>query len=474
MFAVFAEPTAFRRFGNTLEDYYSASVEPSYLYLRNRFLQYSHARCLADELEMFGQKLPRVLPASVAWPTGFAEVLDFAYAGSPQARPRRFDQVAALGGDSPHHGFPLRNAPEEVFSVVTGRGSTSSAGVHLEQLSLQQAIREAFPGAIFLHRAKGWRVHDWQNTAFERTIRVNPTTSPIYPKPIVRTFVNVGLGESGIVEDHIRRSDQGFLAECHLQINERVEGYLEGGVRKAYADLRETKPWMSPKTRDFRTTGVVIHIQEGWFMKPGVRQQVADALRDLMQREYSIAPQDMGTAAGNIAFVKNNVRIHNARSVVLFDTTHGSLRLTEPAYCDFGRLLTRLERAIELKGADDQGLTSDLVSRLRSWFELLDAGSITRDSDDGGASIDGWIQVYSVGSVVARRDQKNVLRDIEIDGYEIMELDGQERMFYRYKTRRGKGLIPAKKVESVGSEWALVYWNPETRQIRTGLDENDE
>src|SRR5437588_1037215 len=49
-FAVLAEPYAFRRYGLSPRGYYAASVEPSYLYLQNRFIQYAHARCLAEEL----------------------------------------------------------------------------------------------------------------------------------------------------------------------------------------------------------------------------------------------------------------------------------------------------------------------------------------------------------------------------------------------------------------------------------------
>ena len=53
-FGLVAEPYAFKRFGSTLAEYYARSVEPSYLYLGNRFVQFAHARCLAEELEMLG------------------------------------------------------------------------------------------------------------------------------------------------------------------------------------------------------------------------------------------------------------------------------------------------------------------------------------------------------------------------------------------------------------------------------------
>jgi hypothetical protein len=64
-FAVIAEPYAFRRFGMSLADYHASSVEPSYLYLQNRFIQYAHARCLADELEMLGVNGRKAAPGFI-------------------------------------------------------------------------------------------------------------------------------------------------------------------------------------------------------------------------------------------------------------------------------------------------------------------------------------------------------------------------------------------------------------------------
>ena len=53
-FAIVAASNAFRRYGSSLDDYYRRSVEPSHLYLDNRFVHFAHAKCLADELEMLG------------------------------------------------------------------------------------------------------------------------------------------------------------------------------------------------------------------------------------------------------------------------------------------------------------------------------------------------------------------------------------------------------------------------------------
>ena len=145
-FAIVAASNAFWRYGSSLDDYYRGSVEPSHLYLGNRFVHFAHAKCLADELETLGVKGKSAPPRGTDWPAGFADVLEFARVGGASARPREFDHIAGMGGDSPHHNYPLRNIGEENFQIGRGTGLFDRIG----SLTLQQAIREAYPGARLL------------------------------------------------------------------------------------------------------------------------------------------------------------------------------------------------------------------------------------------------------------------------------------------------------------------------------------
>ena len=473
-FGVVAEPYAFRRFGSTLAEYYAKSVEPSHLYLGNRFMQFTHARCLAEELEMLGITGRKSLPAAVKWPEGFAEVFDFAYAGGPAARPREFDHINRLGGDQPHFNYPLRSVPEDAFKVVHSRGGPTGP-VNVARLTLQQAIREAFPGAIYLHMAKGWRVHEWRSTVFDRAIRVSPTNSPILPQPLIRTFVNFSLERDGIVDGRFRLGELGFLAECRLQINERVEGFREAGVRKLYKDLRQEKPGMTPKTRDFRTTGVVMRINEDWFRRTGVKQRVADGLRDLMLREYSISSQDVAAAATNVSIIRNGQREAVSDAVVLFDATHGTLRLTEAAYLRLDHLLEQLQRSVELTPPDENSISADMVANMQSWLDQLGKEDGAGPDADGIDEGDVWVQVFDVGSLVARRDVQGVLRDAEIVGHEFNVIDDQTQLFYLYKTERAvKAMASAESVQAIGDDWNMVYLNRETGEKRESLDDETE
>ena len=472
-FAVVAEPNAFRRYGSSLEEYYRGSVEPSHLYLHNRFVHFAHAKCLADELDMLKVKGRSVLPSDIDWPSGFGDVYEFAKVGGGKARPREFDHIAGIGGDNPHHKYPLRNIGEENFQVVQGSGHIERIG----KLTLQQAIREAYPGAIYMHMGRRWRVWEWRSTAWERAIRVSPWNAPVNTRPLIRTFVNLSVERNGLVGSNFRKGPCGFLAECQLQITERVEGYQEYGERRLYSDLRQDNPHMSPKTRDFRTTGVVLKIEAQWMGENGNKRQLADALRDLMIREYSISPQDIGSAATNIAMVTEGRRHSVSDAIVIYDATYGSLRLTEPVFNELGTLISRLERSSKLSSDEDGLVPKQLVSALRGWFEDLESTDPSNFLDlvVGGIEpmTDGLLWVLAPGSVVARRDVQGVLHDIEIVSPDIVSLDGPPKFCYRYKIDGpGSGLAPADTIELVGGEYEHRKWNPHTSKYVED-DENE-
>ena len=351
--------------------------------------------------------------------------------------------------------------------VATG-GGASGPPRPIGNLTLQQAIREAFPGAIYLHMAKGWKVHEWRSTTWERSIRVSGTQSPIYPKPLLRTFVNISMDRDGIVERHYRRNGLGFLAECQCQITERVEGYVDRGERKLYRDLQATEPNMRAKTRDFRTTGVVIRISEPWFTKKGVKERVADVLKNLLLREYSISPSDVDVTATNVSVIRDNQKEALVDAIVIYDLTNGSLRLSGPAYAKINLLLSRLKTAVESTPDEADLLAPNLVSDLCGWAERLDPehteeiAQMLRSEQAGNT--EGWLQVYAPCSRLAKRDVQGVLTDIEIIAPEIVSIEGPPKLFYRYRVTNSavRALAAAETIEAIGDEWQFAYWNPET------------
>ena len=117
VFVVIASPNAFLGYGTSFREYHEMSVETSYLYLDNRFMQFAHARCLVTELESLAASAKT--PTRIAWPPGFKKAHAAARPGGN--RPPEFDAIASLGGDTPHHGYPLRNVGESAYEIKRSR-----------------------------------------------------------------------------------------------------------------------------------------------------------------------------------------------------------------------------------------------------------------------------------------------------------------------------------------------------------------
>ena len=169
-----------------------------------------------------------------------------------------------LGGDQPQRSYPLRNVAEVNFKVVQGNNASS-----LGEATLPQALRECYPGATYFYMAAPYKVEAWRTTGFEPSIRVKASFRGGVTRPRIRTWINATLGRHGVVDHHFRKNADGYLAECDMQITEKVEGYEEGGEFRSYADLREQNPNMRPKTRQFRTTGVLLCSERPGFARRG-------------------------------------------------------------------------------------------------------------------------------------------------------------------------------------------------------------
>lgn len=458
-FLVIASPAAFGRLGLTFDDYFKMPVEPSHLYLGNRFIQFSQARCLLEEMEVLGTEQSS-LPAGVIWPDGFADILASARPGA--ARSREFDFIAQLGADAPHFNYPLRQVGEGSFDIQEGS--------RIGTIAFNQAIREAYPGATYLHAGRAYKVYEWRTSRGERGIRVGSIhSSKVVPtRPILRKQINFGLQADGIINGRIMTNEAGRLAEVFVQVNESVEGYRVGKTARMYRDLRAKNPAMSRKQRDFRTTGLVLRIEEDWFRgsdeaQRRLREHVAEGLRDLLSSEFGIAHFDIDSASSNIGLLTASGPVRLTDAVVIYDAVYGSLRLTEALYDAFPTYLARLDRGANLAGADAI-VNDDVADRLRVWAETLaPAGTFNPGKIDVP---DGWRLVYRRGSILGCY-MNGVLFERELIEPTLVSLPGGESsLFYKYRVSDGDAYVPHDQIQPTGQEWGWELWDSETGEFR--------
>ena len=451
VFLVVAPRNAFKQFGEKLSDYYDGSVEPSYLYLGNRFVQFAHARCLRDE------KDSSKVPSGVKWTEGFSDILKFAREGWP----REFDYLAQIGGDSPHLNYPLRQLGEANIKIQEGSGRD------IGNIALHQAIREAYPGANYLHSGRVYRVIRWQHGFNEIIIRVTRYRNPVPTRPILRKIVTVDLSQDGIVDGRIKKGKTGMLAEVQVQVNERVDGYKIGSTQYLYRDLRVDNANMTRKQRDFRTTGVVIQIEEDWFVgSPPVRREIANGIRDLLCRDRSIAPQDVDAAYTNIAVRTVSGTNHITNAVIVYDIAYGGLRLTENLFSEFDRYVNQLERAADLAG-DEAIIRDEIAKHLRAWAQTLTDGDVPPINV---VVPEGWLQVFKPGSIVGIFRAGNIVeRELIEPVYKDFFNTGSPQLFYAYRNDRnenGVSYTPHDATQPVGDQWEWILWNPETEKYK--------
>ena len=464
-FIVIAPRDAFLRYGTSFQEYHEMSVEPSYLYLDNRFMQFAHGRCLADELDALGTSAS--LPTHLRWPAGFRDIYQAARPSGD--RPSEFDAIAELGGDIPQHGYPLRSTGEVNFQIKRNEKLEGFG-----QLNQTQALREAYPGATYLHMARAYEVVAWHTRTPEPFILVKPCSPARSTKPRIKTWIRTGITSSELIDGNLLRSENGFLAECRMQITECVEGFVDGAGQHLYQDLRARNPAMRDRVRYFRTSGVVLCIGQDWFKKESVKTLFSDKLREVFMHEYSVLPQDVGSAATNIWVRTPDGSGWRGAYIAVFDQTYGSLRITERLYVKFTHILDRL--SVAAKADPEQELIELIIDRIREEFSGFSVVPIPPEGISEELP-EGYDLVFTKGSKVCLREQGQVAVDVEIIQPTIM--DG--RLMYQVKvppkprSPQMRRWVSASLLEPYGdtSSWEYASWNRQTEEYEDPPDDTE-
>ena len=461
-FVVIGPPDAFRRYGTSLREYHDRSVEPSHLYLDNRFMQFAHGRCLASEREALA--VGSALPTRVGWPSGFGDIYAMARPGGN--RSPEYDPIAEIGGDDPHWGYPIRNIGEIRFPIKFSENSDS-----IGDINLSQALREAYPGATYFHQMRAYEVASWNTSTLSPYIRIRKGTRRRSTQPRITTWINSTLNGAGITGSNLRRGDSGFVAECQMLITERVDGYTLNGQFQDYRELQRNNPNMKPRSRNFRTTGIVLCIDQDWFKQGTIKRHFTDRLFEVFVHEHSLLPQDVGSTATNITILDSDQRAWRGGCVAIFDRTYGSLRLTEKLYHGFDHILERMVSAESDK--DLKSVIEKVLSAVRKFQSSTAPAMLEAFSDPPR----GYEQVFTPGSIVSHR--KRGLMSVSVEIIQPTMMDGTLRYQVTTSVRPGeppmRQWIPASAVEpsADADAWEYAWWNRETETYEDPPDEAD-
>ena len=459
-FVLIAPKDAFSKYGTSFREYHEKSVEPSYLYLDNRFMQFAHGRCLVDELESVGA--PPKTPTRIAWPTGFRDTHAAARPGGN--RPPEFDAIAALGGDSPQYGYPLRNVGEVSFQVKAHPNAEA-----IGEVSQQQALRECYPGATYLHLTRAYEVTAWHASSFESFIRVRPTSPFRRTRPKIATWINAGITPVDIQQGHFVQNERGFLAECLMLVTQRVEGYVDVGSGKlwTYKELQQNNPNLKPRMRNFRTTGVLLCVKDDAFKRSVFKRALAHRLVDIFVREFSIAPRDVSAAATNISVRSLEGGGLRGDCIAVYDETYGSLRLTERLYLHFDDVLRRLEAAVG-DASGDEGIDHDSLKTVSDAISGAVAMAAQPEELAAESAPSGLMHVFTAGSRVCYQNAGQMAVEVEVVQPTIME----GKLMYQIVAPQKPGQLPSKRwvagsylePSADAGYWDYGLWDPIAEQ----------
>ncbi len=294
-----------------LESYMGRPLEQNWTYLENRYIQYANALCAAQELSELGVSQRDTTPFDDL-PPSFRQYLD------NELDPK--DSVAAdlyplkqRAQSGPHWEFPLRNATERNFEL---KGPFDK---RLGTLSFSQALREAYPGAVYYYMARPYRVahFNYRDGELQCKNEAYYTTRPVAQVMVFPNF------DAGIL--NLFRSDSGFVAECEMQVSERVLGFTQhrGSVSEKHLYGPGSAYYQKELNRFFQTTGVCWYFPEHHL----ITEEVTSWILRAFCVKFSVEQHDLG--AGLFHSKQSPITSGPCQGACIFDATNGSLRLTK-------------------------------------------------------------------------------------------------------------------------------------------------
>jgi len=380
-----------------LSAYLHKPPETSWLYLGNRYLQYANALCAATE----ANALPSNIAPYKTLPPDFVKFFENEV-NPTEAVPDELYPLKQRAQAGPHYEFPLRSGVEKNFSVRFQKGPEHD---RLGTLSYSQALREAYPGAIYLYMARPYRVFQFKYKTGEIFVRREKryTTRPIIQNMVFPKF------QGGLLS--VSHSSEGFISEAELQVSERVTGFIEQrGANKSTHEYEPTSPFAQrPIIRFFETTGVC------WSFKDRNLsvETVAVALRDAFCSLCGIESRDLGIGT----FFSNSSPLgsEKCQGISIYDAASGSLRLTQ-------QLMERFSEVVDLASTLARAEEPRNASLIRSLTELSlkVEGLEIASSEPLNSTIETdseWVTVIAAGEQAMCRLSSGAMESVKVLGF---------------------------------------------------------
>lgn len=426
-----------------LARYLQREMEPNRLYLENRYLQFTNALCAATELVQTGSDLETATPHFRPIPEGFLRFLSNELRPK-EAVPADLTPLKQRAQGGPHLEFPLRTGIERNFRIL------GWAGTPLGSVTFSQALREAYPGAIYYYMARPHRVvhFDFRRGEIQARRERRYFTRPDLQRMAFPRF------RGGLFR--LWTQDVGFVAEVEMQVSERVLGFeeLRGSAREKHHYGPGSQFFGRELNRFFETTGVA-----WWF---GNDRRLAAESAEFVLRAFCIecGVQERDLGLGTFFTREAPIGPGECQGVCIYDASYGSLRLTQELAERFEAVVSLAVDAARAEEAEPFVLRQ--LEELRAAAGVLAERPVEEGIMPPPASEGDWV-------VVIARGEKGMFVKAEASEEVLVE-------DYRYTP---KGLMYKLRHHDPGMLWLveasrIMPLHGETRMIHLNLMTGEE
>lgn len=427
-----------------LHGYIKRPIEPNWLYLPNRYIQYTNALCAAQERQDAADLYAPEQFHSV--PESFARFVEEEINQTQLLPADLFALKQRAGGVGPHQEFPLRSGVEKKFKVESQQRP-------LGNLTFSQLLREAYPGAVYYYMARPFRVFSVNHGAGEVLARPERryTTQPLTQVMVFPDLFN------GLHKLHV--GGNGFVAQAEMQVSERVLGFKEKqGPNETTHNYGVGSPYAQrPIQRFIKTTGVCWFFPETLVMSDAVAARVMDAFC----REFAVQPRDLGI--GRFHVQQSPLGSGPLRGVSIFDATHGSLRLTERLGEFFSKVVRAARDAAEVEATG--GVPGNAVTALKVFCILAD--SLSERPVGAGTPVDTtpaatpeWLEVIASGETAIYVSNATEATEVVVLKY-FFTPEGLKYQL-RHENAEVRWTVEGRFIQPMNGVTRTVLYNPNT------------
>lgn len=398
--------------GRGIRSYLAKPLEPSWLYLENKYLMYANVLCAAAECTDLNLSADR--PQFQTLPPDFKRLLENEL-NPVETLPADFYSLKQRAQTGPHREFPLRSGIEKNFRISTPQG-------YIGNVSHSQMLREAYPGAIYYYMGQPYRI-----------TRVHPRDGQLSAikwkswatKPLANAMVFPRFGEAMI---GLSGKPDAFVVHGELQVSEKVSGFqeLRGRNRESHHYGPNSEWHRRDLNRFFETTGVC------WFTadRALISEDVAAQIKRAFCLNYGIQERDIGIGP----FHSQRDPFGSAQKcqgICIYDAVTGGLRLTQRLAENF---VDVVQSAANYAEADE---LNDIAEQLRSLAAICGQMRTVSLLDGGVETIaapENWVEVIKGGepSIYLSEDGS---REVMVLGYRFTP----SGLMYELKPESDKG-----------------------------------